>query len=581
MADRKNTSGRTKGRPRSTTQAPIVTNSAASSSRTAIVLVAFLVLALLFLVRLFYLQVVVADEYSTEAQEARTANIQATARRGTIYDRNGNILATSVPAMTIYANPKEVTDVATTVQELARILGGDEKDYREKIEQSDLTFVYIERKVDTDVAERVQELKLNGIYFLDDTKRVYPYGQVAGQIIGLVDIDGEGQTGLELYYDDILCGTDGKLVVERGVGGIPIPGGVREETPSEDGEDIILTIDVELQKYLETRLEQGAEENSASSSNSIIMDAETGEIYACASLPYLNPSDRSKLEVGAETLKSITSAFEPGSIFKTVPVLGILENGTMNPDTTINTPASIKADGYTISDAHERGDETMSLREILDRSSNVGVSLATENYLGFGELNSKIEKYNLGQLTGVDYPGEEVGYLLDFAEWSKIQSYNITFGQGISVTPIQMTNFYCAIANNGVQFVPHFLLEKPLSDEQTEYEPKQIIENKEALNTLVSMLETVVKDGTGKLAQIDGYTVAGKTSTAEIAKDTGGYKSGVYNICFAGFLPKSSSQLVCFVGVADVPFEGTATTIFKDIMSFAIERYNITEGSDQ
>ncbi|WP_102377780.1 peptidoglycan D,D-transpeptidase FtsI family protein [Raoultibacter timonensis] len=570
---RRSGSGRTA--PRSSSASFIGSDALADgSNRAAVAIAVFAAIALVFVGRLVYLQVIKSSEYSAMAQESRTANIETSPRRGTIYDRNGYVLATSVDATTIYANPYEVTDAKGEAKELAEILGGEAADYEALLTKDDISFVYIKRKADVEVADRVKELKLAGIYFLSDTKREYPYGQIGGQVIGTVNIDGEGLTGLELQYDDVLSGTGGKLVVERGRDGTPIPGGVKEEVAAVDGQDIIISLDISLQEKVEESLTQGVKDVNGESGNAIVMDAGTGEIYAAASLPLYDPNDLSTIVDGSETqAKSITQIFEPGSIFKTVSTMAILENGVMGPEDEIFCPAVIEADEYQVSDAHERGDETMTLRQILDNSSNVGISLSVEK-LGFTELYNKIVKYNLNELTGVDYPGEGLGSLLPREQWAKITGYNISFGQGVSVTPLQMVRFYGALINDGVEVTPHFLVEKPLSDETPAYATEDVVDNKEAIPTITSMLETVVSSGTGTGAQIEGYRVAGKTSTAEIAEE-GVYKKDVYNLCFTGFLPDSSSQLVCFVGANEVPGGGNVSSVFKDIMAFAIDRYKI------
>lgn len=317
------------------------------------------------------------------------------------------------------------------------------------------------------------------------------------------------------------------------------------------------------------------------------MDGGTGEIYAAASLPLLNPADRTNMEADAPKLKCVTDLFEPGSIFKSVSAMAILEAGTMTPDTELFCPSSIEADGYVITDAHERGDATYTLQQIMDQSSNIGISLATENATvgdvsGFRNLYNKINEYNLHTKTGVDYPGEGeagteyLGNLLPFDDWSKVTAYNVSFGQGLSLTPLQITRFYGALVNDGVECTPHFLLSKPQSGETAEYGSDAVIKDKKAIDDLTSMLKTVVTEGTGKAAAIDGFNVAGKTSTAEIYDEkNGGYRKGVYNLAFTGFLADSSSQLVCFVGANEVPTDGVVTPIFKDIMTTAIDRFNI------
>lgn len=548
-------------------------SAAADSNRASVLVAFFALLALLFFGRLFYLQVIVSGQYSAMAQETRTVSFDTTPRRGTIYDRNGTVLATSVDATTIYANPAEVDDPAGEAAKLAEVLGGEAADYQEKLSQESTTFVYLKRQADVEVAAQVKQLGLKGVYFIADTRREYPCGRIGGQVIGFCNVDGEGITGLELQYDDVLSGTPGTYSAERGQNGIPIPGGVHEETPAVDGQDIMISIDIQLQEYVEERLEQGAKDIGAEGGTAVVMDGGTGEIYAAATLPYLNPADMSTVEEGADQLKGVTQAYEPGSVFKTVSTMALLETDSMKPDDTLFCPAVIEADGYKVSDSHERDDATFTLREILDQSSNVGISLSVEK-MGFDKLYDHIKTYNLNEPTGVDYPGEASGTLQPFDKWARITGYNVSFGQGIAVTPLQITRFYGALVNDGVEVTPHFLINLPQTGETPTYATEDVIANKSAIPTMVDMLKTVVTDGTGKPAQIEGFSVAGKTSTAEVAEG-GKYKEDVYNLCFTGFLADSSSQLVCFVGANEVPGTGNVAGVFKDIMTCAIDRFKI------
>ncbi len=546
------------------------------SGRLAWVMAFFMVLTLGYVLRLGYLQIIMADEWSEAAAASRTISVELPARRGTIYDRNGNVLASSVEATTIYANPQEIEDVEGTAEALAEVLGGDADDYTDYLTQ-DTTFVYVQRQADKELGDELEALGLEGIYFIEDTKRVYPYGESAGQVVGLVDVDGNGLTGLELYYDDILSGTSGLLVQQIGGEGIPIPDGVEIEEAAVDGQDIIVSIDISLQTALEECLAEGVESLYGSDGKAVVMDASTGEILAIAATPYLDPSDLSDMEVGADTISAISLAFEPGSIFKTVSAMALLEAGAITPETVIYGPEVLQADEYEIYDSHESTYETMTFREILNQSSNIGMSLSVSEYLGFSELYEKILTYGVTELTGVDYPGEGSGYVSDVSSWSTVQSYNVTFGQGITVTPLAMVRFYGALANNGVATTPHFLISQPQSGEEVSYDTEQIIENTEAIETMISMLETVVSEGTGTAAAIDGYTVVGKTGTAEYVGDEGTYVSGSWNLSFVGFLPDASLPLVCFVGVDEVPSLSSVASIFHDIMANAISRYGIVQ----
>lgn len=614
-------SSRESSRGRRTHQAPAPAGIAGKlaifdSNRAFWPLAIFAIFAAVFFLRLVYLQVIVAGDYSAQAQAQRTSYLTIEPRRGTIYDRNGVVLATSVDATTIYVDPTEVTDVNMTAQLLADSLGGQASDYLEKVTANNTRYSVIKRKADTSVGddlqsrvtERVAEAQKqenarakdageqaqtvqSGIHFVTESRREYPNGQVAGQVVGACSIGVDedknreyyyGICGLEKQYNDVLSGTPGYYEAEYGRSGQAIPGGVHEQVDAVDGQDIVVSIDVNLQRDVEEYLTNGCKDLEAASGSAVLMDGSTGEIYAAASLPLFNPADRSEVKEGAMQLKCVTDLFEPGSIFKSVSTMAILETGTLTPDSELFCPASITADGYTISDAHERGDATFTLREILDQSSNVGISLATEQ-MGFDELYNHIVKYNLHSTTGVDYPGEgeegtdALGMLAPLEQWSAVQAYNVSFGQGVSVTPLQMTRFYGAIVNSGVECVPHFLLSMPQSGYTPVYETEDVIENKDAIGDMQSMLKTVVTDGTGKLAAIDGYNVAGKTSTAEIYdEENGGYRKNVYNLAFTGFLADSSSKLVCFVGANEVPGNRVVTPIFKDIMTSAIDRFGIT-----
>ncbi len=584
-------------------------------NRFRTLLLLFCVIVGIYCFQLFRLQVIDAGWLSEAAIEGRTSSITLEPRRGTIYDRNGVVLATSVDATTIYVDPTEVTDANMTASLLAEVLGGDKKDYLEKVTASNTRYSIIKRKVDTSVGDQLSELATarvaeaqkkadeqagssdsadtvaSGIHFVSESRREYPNGQVGGQIVGACNIGVDddtnreyyyGMCGIEAQYNDILSGTPGYEKAEYSRSGQRIPSAEYEHVDAVDGQDIVLSIDIELQRQVEESLTSGCEGMNATGGSSVVMDGETGEIYAAASLPLFNPADRTEVKEGATSLKAVSSLFEPGSIFKSVSAMAVLETGTMTPDTELFCPSYITADGYTISDAHERGDATYTLRQILDQSSNVGISLATEQ-MGFQQLYDHIIRYNLHTKTGVDFPGEgeegtdALGMLTSFDKWSAVQAYNVSFGQGVSVTPLQMVRFYGALVNDGVECTPHFLISKPQSGEKPTYETTKVIENTDAIADMQSMLKTVVTEGTGTKAAIDGYNVAGKTSTAEIYdEENGGYREGVYNLAFTGFIADSSSKLVCFVGANEVPGDGVVTPIFKDIMTAAIDRFGIT-----
>ena len=526
--------------------------------------------------RLLWLQVIGAQGI-LDSGTPRDVTVDSEPRRGTIYDRNGTILATTVDVYNVFCHPNQVPDdkVDQLAQALVSAFGGKVEDYRAKITQ-DTTFVYLYKGADEAGMTKIKDLSIDGVDFEETTKRIYPCGSTASQVIGMLDSDGNALTGLELYYDDILSGTPGHKTTEYSKTGVPVPGSEHVTAEVVDGKDIVVSIDVDMQQKLEESLAVRVEEVDGKGGSAILMDSTTGEIYACSSAPTFDVSNPTKIEEGATNLSGISSAFEPGSVMKPVTMLAALENGTVDLNSSYYCPSVLKVDEYEISDSHDRAAQDMDVSTIMAESSNVGMSLIAKD-LSLQRLSEAIARYHLTDVTGVDYPGEAAGTISDYSSWSTVQGYNIAFGQGLTTTPLEMTRFYAALANNGTETTPHFLLSVPAEGGERSYETQQITDNQEAIDDLETMMEAVVDRGTGTDAQIKGHRVVGKTGTAEIASDTGGYKKGVYNLSFIGYLPDSSTNLVCFVGATDVPGERKTVSAFRDIMAFAIDRYNITQ----
>lgn len=549
-------------------------------SKSPLIVIIFLgILAALIVLRLLFLVLIKGSEYSNNALQTRTITIENTAKRGTIYDRNGIVLAASVDATTIYCNPTEVENVEETSKLLQNVLGGEESDYREALNKKNTTFAYIKRQANVSEANKLkEEIKgkdsaIKGIYFLEDSKREYPNGQVAGQLIGICDVDGNGICGLEMQYDDILRGTNGQYIAERSISGATIPGSVKENKRAVEGQDIMVSIDISLQSQVEDKVAKQATSSGCKQGSALVMDSETGEIYAMCSYPYLNPADTKNSETGSDNVLPITTSFEPGSMMKTLTALGILEAGAMQPTDSIYCPAVIQADEYKIEDAYERSDTTMTLDQILTNSSNVGISLASDK-IGRDKVYYNILKSKILDKTGIDFPGEAAGYVDDVTKWSQIAAYNITFGQGITTTPLQLARFYAAIANNGVAVTPHFLISKPRDSETVSYSTFNLGYSQESLEKITSMLHNVVANNSKNHAKVEGYDVCGKTSTAEYSKD-GEYVKDRYNNGFCGFLNNASLKLTCYTGMMNTYKDNVTTQLFGDIMKIATETYQI------
>ena len=532
------------------------------------------VIAVIVVGRLLWLQVFTASDLSSKAETQRTNTITLHAKRGTIYDRNGNVLAMSVDCKTIYANPDEVNDPSTAASIIASALGGDESDYLEKL-QDDTTFVYIRRQVDEDTAEQLEQslsdAGIEGIYFLEDTKRVYPYGSVAGQILGAVGVDGDGLSGLELYYNSILEGTDGEMLMETGEDGTPIAGAASDVTEAQDGTDIVISIDINIQQVAEEQISAGVTQYGADSGSVMVTDPQSGEILAACSTPLLDLTDTSSATTAAYTLKLTSSVYEPGSIFKVLTAAIGIDDGLMNTETTWSVPAKIKAgDDYVTDDDDRDYTMDMSLREILRRSSNVGMSLVAQDEIGSERFSEGVSAFQIGTATGIDYPGESSGIVKSLDEYDGSTLGNMAFGQGLAVPMVQMVKAVGSIANGGTLYTPHFLISE--GGQSADWPSTGTSVSAETAAEVTDMMRTVVDSGTATNADVEGYDVAAKTGTGQQINDDGtGYKDDSYMSSMIGFANASDPDVLVYVGLNGTSYHGSAAgSMFSAIMSEAL-----------
>ena len=365
--------------------------------------------------RLAFLQVFAARDYAARAESQRTNRITLHAKRGTIYDRNGNVLAMSEECSTVYANPEEVSDPSGVAAALVAHLGGDKQDYMDLLTQ-DTTFVYLRRQVEQETADALKgelaEKDLAGVYYLADTRRVYPYGNVGAQVLGYVGVDGQGLSGIEQQYDDVLTGTDGEMLVETGLYGTPIAGGASQVTEARDGTDLVLSIDIDLQEACETAIAQGVKDYTADSGSAMIIEPRTGEVLAACSTPlpdFSNLTDPSSLN-----LKLVSSSFEPGSIFKVITTAIGIDDGLFSPDTTYSVPPAYTVGSDTVRDDDLRDYQMdMDVREMMRRSSNTAMALLAEEVIGAKAFSEGVDRWGIGHKTGIDFPGEVEGHRED------------------------------------------------------------------------------------------------------------------------------------------------------------------------
>jgi cell division protein FtsI (penicillin-binding protein 3) len=542
-------------------------------------LILFLLGTLLVIIaaQLVWLQVVQAPVLALQAKRQQTRAMALPAQRGSILDRNGQPLAVTSDAKTIYADPSQVVDATSTASAVARILGGAQSDYLTKLERK-TSFAYLARQVDVVRAAAVQKLKLPGIYELDDSRRTYPNGDLACQVLGFVGVDGTGLAGLEKQYDSTLAGTPGRVVAERDLQGRVIPGGIITSQQPVDGQDVYLTIDKDIQFKAQVELAATVKQFHAKGGSVLVMDPRNGEILAMASTPYFDPNAFSTASQDAMRNRAITDAYEPGSTVKAMTAAAAIDTGLFTPDSMFVLPPTLKVGGATIHDSHAHGTIHYSLTQIVTESSNIG-AVKIGQALGKMRLAAFFTAFGLSQRTGVDFPGEAKGWMPPTSTWSSSTMGNLPFGQGLSVTPLQLARALAAIANGGTMVTPHFLYQQSSTLVTFPPSPVPVITKAAALQT-VRMLTGVVKSGTGTAAKVPGYEVAGKTGTAQVPRPNGlGYKSGAYVSSFAGFLPAGAPRVLIVITI-DEPtssiYGGTvAAPVFARLAGFCIAHLGI------
>ncbi len=527
--------------------------------------------------RLVFVQVVEARELSAKAEKQRLHEMVLPARRGSIFDREGQPLAVTTDAKTVYAVPTQVKDATATARVIARVIGGSETDYLARLHHHG-SFVYIARQLDLAHADALEKLDLAGIGFLDDSRRTYPGGNLAAQVLGFVGVDGTGLAGIEEEYDSVLAGKPGRLVAERDPQGNLIPGGIVAAQNAVDGQDVYLTIDKDVQYQAQLDLAAAVKKFGARGGSVLVMDPRDGSILAIASTPYFDPNQFATASQDAMRNKAITDTYEPGSTIKSFTAAASIDTSLFTPESMFRLPPTLTVGGRVIHDAETRGTVDWSLAQIVTESSNIGAVKVGEA-LGKSRILEYFSRFGLGQRTGVDFPGEASGYLPPAAAWSPSTMGNVPFGQGLSVTPLQLARGLSAIANGGTLVVPHFLYRQGSVPATFPPSATRII-SKETAKATTAMLTDVVKYGTGTAAAVPGYQVAGKTGTAQKPNPKGGgYLKGVYVSSFAGFLPAGDPQLLIVVTI-DSPksgmFGGTvAAPTFSKLAQFCIAHLRI------
>ncbi len=513
--------------------------------------------------RATWIGTVKAGSLGDRALQQQVEDMVVPARRGTILDRHGKELAVSEDAVTVFAHPFLIDNPARVAARLASLLGVDEDDLLKKLSDRDSSFVYLRHKMDPSLGHRIEQLGIEGIDTVVEPKRTYPQGALAAQLLGTVGTENTGLAGLEYSQEETLGGDDGHRRLVKDALGEPVS--LIETDRAESGEDIRLTLDAAIQERVEAVLGEVGQAYQPAGATALVMDPRSGAILALANWPRVDANNPAGAPDYARANRAIQFNYEPGSTFKAFTMAGALEEGLIEPDTVLEVPGEIKVADRTIGEAHDDGNGTLTASQILARSSNVGTVMIGMK-LQPTRFDRWVRRFGFGRRTGVDLPGEEGGIVPALKNYSGSSIGNMPIGQGLSVTPIQMASAFSAIANHGIKRQPYIVA--------GDRKPGRRVLSSGTASEVSRMLEGVLAaGGTAPEASVEGYTLAGKTGTAE-KPENGTYSKTDFVASFIGFAPARNPRLLVSVMV-DEPrgdiYGGTvAAPAFERIMDFAL-----------
>ena len=541
--------------------------------------------------RLFYLQVVQHAFFETKSKHQLTRLIKLFPYRGNIYDRHQRPLALTAPSMSVYAIPPKIDDITEFVDKISPILDLDKDALAHQLATTQSPFIWLKRQCDPSLKPALAQFDHTQVGTIKTQRRVYPNQGLASHITGFVGVDNQGLGGLEYTYDEQLKGSEGQIILEGDPRGRQLLSGQRSTIPNKDGSHIVTTIDERIQFSAETHLEHGVNKAEAVQGHVVVLDPQSGDILAMANYPSFDANHWSDASAQTRKNRSVLDVYEPGSIFKVITLAGVLEEDLVRPNTMIDVPETLTLYGHEISEAHDRDPEDpdeYSVTDILGKSLNVGTSLLA-NKLGKERFYKYMVQFGFGKPTDIQLSGESKGLLRAPKQWSGVDLAMMSFGQGVAVTPIQMAAAIGAIANDGeymkpriVQYVTDANFERLKAEPMTS--THRII-SKTTATEIQDMMVNVVEQGTGQIVKIPGYSIAGKTGTAQKAKKNGrGYAPGEYLASFVGFFPAEDPKALILVMI-DTPKtaiwgSAIAGPIFKSIAQDIIHHYHI-EPSDQ
>lgn len=541
----------------------------------------------LLILRLGWLQLVEGDRLRAEALDIRTSDVPVEAKRGTIFDRNGNELVTSVSVDSAYAFPPQIKDKQEAAYKIADALGLDNEEVYKKLTQ-EVGFVWLKRRIDYDSSQKLKALEIAGVELVEESKRFYKQDSLAAHLLGFVGDDNQGLTGFESIYDQELKGVPGHIVIERDAHGRSIPEAVHQYIPPVSGNNLTLTIDQTIQFFVERELDKVVETYQPKLAVMIVMNPKTGEVLAMGNRPSYNPGDwQSYPQSVWDRNPAVWYNYEPGSTFKIITAAAAMNDGVVQLSDTFGDPGFIKIADRTIRCWQTSGHGLQTFAQVCQNSCNpgfitVGLRLGKERFYDY------ITEFGLNQQTGIGLPGEGAGIQIARKEATDLNIATMSIGQSIAVTPMQLICAASAVANEGVFVKP--ILVKSITDKEgnvlKEFEPepvRQVISQNTA-QTLMSLLTDVVQKGTGRNAFVDGYGAAGKTGTAQVVEG-GGYAEGKYVASFMGFAPADDPEIAALVMVAEPSgynYYGSqvAAPVFKSVALDTLHYLRIPERTE-
>lgn len=550
-----------------------------ADGRTRAVYLTFAVLMLLSIYagRVFDLMVLKGDDLATMGQNQRSRTLPLPADRGPIYDSEGAPLAITVESRNVTADQNLITDPAEAAARLSPMLGIDQATLQQKLTGDDI-FVYVAKGLTPEQWRQIKALKIQGIFSEKTTERTYPAGTLAANVLGYVNAEGVGSGGLEMSLDGRLKGVDGSRTFEQGAAGQAIPSAedlLRAPVP---GQGVQLTINRDIQYVAQRAIATRVREANAESGTVTVLEAKTGRVLAMATAPTFDPNNYRTAKPADMGNRPVSEIYEPGSTGKVLTMSAVIEEGKAKPRSKMTVPPTLTRGGHTTNDHTPHGTLQLTMNGVLAESSNIGTILFADR-IGGEKLYEYQRKFGMGQPTGLNFPGEEMGLLPKPENWWPTTFQALAYGQSYSLTSLQVAGVYQTIANNGVRLVPRLIDGYVNSDgsfEPAATQPGVPVVSEKTAKTMARMLENVVTEGTGKIAAIPGYRVAGKTGTAERAVN-GGYSG--YSASFIGFAPADDPEIVVQVVLQD-PKNGhyggvLGGPVFKTVMSYALQELKI------